>query len=158
MMSVTLTVSDRSPHIRYTMNYSGRKEAIIWDDSSSTGEPYGCERYGWCGGFAYCDTTRLVPECRCLVGFEPKVENEWESGKNSSGCIRKKALRCGDDGDGFVKVGSMKLPDHFVSLNNTNISGCRSQCQANCSCTAYAYSELPVEMLTSPDAWFGWES
>ncbi|CAL9145422.1 unnamed protein product [Musa hybrid cultivar] len=38
----------------------------------------------------------------------------------------------------------MKLPDHFVSLNNTNISGCRSQCQANCSCTAYAYSELPV--------------
>ncbi|CAL9153949.1 unnamed protein product [Musa hybrid cultivar] len=149
MMSVTLTISDRSPHTRYTMNYSGRKEFLIWDDSSKHWRNLslpkdGCERYGWCGGFAYCDTTNSVSECRCLVGFEPKVENEWESGKNSSGCIRKKALRCGDDGDGFVKVGSMKLPDHFVSLNNTNISGCRSQCQANCSCTAYAYSELLV--------------
>ncbi|CAL9037664.1 unnamed protein product, partial [Musa banksii] len=57
---------------------------------------------------------------------------------------QKEALRCGDDGDGFVKVGNMKLPDHFLFYHNTNISGCRSQCQANCSCTAYAYSELPV--------------
>ncbi|URE25502.1 serine threonine-protein kinase [Musa troglodytarum] len=153
-ISVTPTVSDGSPHIRYTMNYSGRVELLIWDDSSKHWRTYwstpkdGCERYGWCGGFAYCDTTSSVPECRCLGGFEPKVESEWESGKNSAGCIRKKALRCGDDGDGFVRVGSMKLPDHFVSLNITNISGCRSQCLANCSCTAYAYSDLPAGNAT----------
>ncbi|CAL9112666.1 unnamed protein product [Musa acuminata var. zebrina] len=38
----------------------------------------------------------------------------------------------------------LRRSNHFVSLNDTNISGCRSQCLANCSCTAYAYSELPV--------------
>ncbi|CAL9112650.1 unnamed protein product [Musa acuminata var. zebrina] len=148
-ISVTLSVSDRSPHIRYTMNYSGQIELLSWDHGSKHWRTWSlpngeCERYGWCGGFAYCDTTRLVPQCRCLEGFEPKVESECESGKNSAGCIRKKALRCGDDGDGFVRVEGMKLPDNFVFLRNTNFSGCRSQCLANCSCTAYAYSELPV--------------
>ncbi|CAL9107878.1 unnamed protein product [Musa textilis] len=152
-ISVTLSVSDRSPHIRHTMNYSGQIELLSWDHGSKHWRTWSlpngeCERYGWCGGFGYCDTTSSVPECRCLVGFEPKVESEWDSGKNSAGCIRKKALRYGDDGDGFVRVGSMKLPDHFVSLNITNISGCRSQCLANCSCTAYAYSDLPAGNAT----------
>ncbi|CAD5163508.1 unnamed protein product, partial [Musa acuminata subsp. malaccensis] len=152
-VSITLSVSDASLYIRYTLNYLGQIELLIWDKSSknwtkySSVPNYKCETYGWCGQFAYCDSTESVPACKCMEGFKPKVQSDWENGNFSAGCIRKKALRCGD-GDGFLSVEGMKLPDHVVLLGNRNIGDCRTACLTNCSCTAYAYSDVTTGNAT----------
>ncbi|THU68716.1 hypothetical protein C4D60_Mb08t06790 [Musa balbisiana] len=150
---IKLSVSDASLYIRYTLNYLGQIELLILDDSSknwtknSSVPNYKCETYGWCGQFAYCDSTESVPACKCMEGFEPKVQSDWETGNFSAGCIRKKALRCGD-GDGFLRVEGMKLPDHVVLLRNRNIGDCRTVCLTNCSCTAYAYPDVTTGNTT----------
>ncbi|RZR76118.1 hypothetical protein BHM03_00000741 [Ensete ventricosum] len=146
-INLTVSVSDASLYVRYTLNYLGQLELLIWDDSSKNWRKYSsvpndkCETYGWCGQFAYCDSTESVPTCKCMEGFEPKVQSDWETGNFSAGCIRKKPLRCGD-GDGFLRVEGMKLPDHLVFLRNRNIRDCRTACLTNCSCTAYAYPDV----------------
>ncbi|WOL03449.1 hypothetical protein Cni_G12169 [Canna indica] len=147
-ISTIFGVSDPSYYIRYTLNYSGQVQVSSWDYSSKSWQyyasaPINCERYGWCGQFAYCDATASVSTCKCLEGFEPKVDSDWSAGNFSGGCIRKKALQCGN-GDGFLRVQGMKLPDHFVFLRNKNISECRSECMGNCSCIAYSYSDLTM--------------
>ncbi|URE35331.1 serine threonine-protein kinase [Musa troglodytarum] len=150
---ITLSVSDASLYVRYTLNYLGQIELLSWDNSSknwtkySSMPNYKCETYGWCGQFTYCDSTESVPACKCMEGFEPKVQSDWETGNFSAGCIRKKALRCGD-GDGFLRVEGMKLPDHVVFLRNRNIRDCRTACLTNCSCTAYAYSDVTTGNAT----------
>ncbi|CAL9775807.1 unnamed protein product [Musa acuminata subsp. burmannicoides] len=152
---ITLGVSDASLFTRYTLNYLGQLELLIWDDSSKNWRKHSsvpndkCGAYGWCGQFAYCDSTESVTACKCMEGkdLSPKVQSDWETGNFSAGCIRKKALRCGD-GDGFLRVEGMKLPDHVVLLRNRNIGDCRTACLTNCSCTAYAYSDVTTGNAT----------
>ncbi|CAD5163507.1 unnamed protein product [Musa acuminata subsp. malaccensis] len=161
-IGITLSVSDASLYIRYTLNYLGQIELLIWDNSSKNWTKYSsvpndkCETYGWCGQFAYCDSTESVPACKCMEGFKPKVQSDWENGNFSAGCTRKKALRCGD-GDGFLRVEGMKLPDHVVFLRNRNIGDCRTACLTNCSCTAYAYSDVTTgnETISGCLIWVG---
>ncbi|KAH0756954.1 hypothetical protein KY290_020447 [Solanum tuberosum] len=113
---------------------------IIWSAPNND-----CEVYGTCGLFGSCNHLES-PICSCLKGFEPKHREEWEKGNWTSGCVRRKALRCevrnnsGDSskGDGFLKIGSIKLPD-FAERSSTREDQCRSQCLGNCSCIAYAY-------------------
>nr|XP_018675951.1 PREDICTED: G-type lectin S-receptor-like serine/threonine-protein kinase B120 [Musa acuminata subsp. malaccensis] len=91
-----------------------------------------------------------------MEGFEPKVQSDRENGNFSAGCTRKKALRCGD-GDGFLRVEGMKLPDHVVFLRNRNIGDCGTACLTNCSCTAYAYSDVTMgnETISGCLIWVG---
>lgn len=157
-----MTVSDISAYIRYTLSYSGQLQLLSWDNGSELWQIYAsgpvnnCEKYGWCGQFAYCDGTESVPSCKCLKGFQPKLQSEWDAGNYSAGCIRMKVLKCGE-GDGFLKMEGMKLPDQFVFLRNRSITDCRSECMANCSCTAYAYSELNMgsNMVPRCLVWMG---
>ncbi|WOL03437.1 G-type lectin S-receptor-like serine/threonine-protein kinase [Canna indica] len=157
---MTLTLSDPSWYFRCTLNHSGEFQVWIWkynwESYSSRPNVSSCNRYGWCGKNAFCDGTISVPGCKCLEGFEPKAENEWNTGNCTAGCTRKKALQC-SDGDNFLRVESMKLPDRFVLLRNTNVGDCSSKCMANCSCVAYAYVELIIANSTTPlcSVWMG---
>ncbi|KAH0684503.1 hypothetical protein KY289_022255 [Solanum tuberosum] len=113
---------------------------IIWSAPNND-----CEVYGTCGPFGSCNHLKS-PICSCLKGFEPKHREEWEKGNWTSGCVRRKGLQCevrnnsGDSSkeDGFLKIGSIKLPD-FAERSSTREDQCRSQCLGNCSCIAYAY-------------------
>ncbi|KAL7239754.1 hypothetical protein ACSBR2_005599 [Camellia fascicularis] len=76
-----------------------------------------CDIYGVCGPFAVCNNNKS-PNCECLKGLA-------SSGKAQN--------------DGFWKLSSMKLPDHYEYLRINDSSGCQRWCLSNCSCEAYAY-------------------
>ncbi|RVW68936.1 G-type lectin S-receptor-like serine/threonine-protein kinase [Vitis vinifera] len=84
---------------------------------------------------------RLI--CECLTGFTPKSQEEWDMFNTSSGCRRRMPLDCQIE-DGFVKVTGAKLPDliYFHVIMSVSLGECKALCLNNCSCTAYAYSNL----------------
>ncbi|KAG5234861.1 G-type lectin S-receptor serine/threonine-protein kinase [Salix suchowensis] len=96
-----------------------------------------CDFYGKCGQFGRCDAQNS-PICRCLIGFVPKNQDEWNKGIWTSGCVRKTSLQCdrvrngsevGKE-DGFMKLETMKVPTFAEYW---------SYCLKNCSCVAYSY-------------------
>ncbi|KAK1391732.1 Receptor-like serine/threonine-protein kinase [Heracleum sosnowskyi] len=101
-----------------------------------------CNRYALCGAYGSCDINKSPP-CECLDGFKQKSQKEWDVSDWSSGCVRKVPLSCGD-GEGFVKHSGFKLPDTQKSWFNKSMSldECRSVCLKNCSCTAYANTDI----------------
>ncbi|XP_047941193.1 G-type lectin S-receptor-like serine/threonine-protein kinase At1g11300 [Salvia hispanica] len=73
----------------------------------------------------------------CLRGFEPVNEDEWGRGNWTNGCRRKRQLQCGDDR--FERLRYMKVPDFAKPSSSRVQDECRTACQRNCSCIAYAY-------------------
>ncbi|KAF7094176.1 hypothetical protein CFC21_096511 [Triticum aestivum] len=140
------SVSDGAWHTRFVLTFSGKLQFQSWNSSSSTWVVFGqwprhkCNHYGYCGTHGYCDETMLpVPTCKCLDGFEPTSTEEWNNSEFSKGCRRKEALRCGD---GFFALPGMKPLDRFVVVGNTSSKECATACGRNCSCMAYAYTNL----------------
>ncbi|THG20546.1 hypothetical protein TEA_010210 [Camellia sinensis var. sinensis] len=108
-----------------------------------------CDIYGICGPFGVCNKNKS-PNCECLKGFIPNSIEDWKKGNWVGGCVRETDLLCQKNtsnlassgkaqNDGFWKLGSMKLPDHFEFLYTEDSSGCQQWCLSNCSCVAYAY-------------------
>ncbi|VFQ67160.1 unnamed protein product [Cuscuta campestris] len=136
---------------RIRLNYDGRLELIrgadpehlyhgrTWDVTSSVPRTQ-CDIYGTCGPFGSCNI-QDSPICSCLRGFEPRNRGEWESGNWASGCVRRGRLRCGDGGDGdvFLRLQFMKVPDFAEQFPSRGVEACRSRCLGNCSCIAFAY-------------------
>lgn len=64
----------------------------------------------------------------------------------SSGCVRKIPVDCKNnrEDDEFLRVKPVKLPDPVeVPLRrNMSLKECKTRCLMNCSCTAYAYSDI----------------
>jgi hypothetical protein len=84
-------------------------------------------------------------KCTCLLGFEPKFPRDWyESRDGSGGCVRKKGVSVCDNGEGFVKIVSLKVPDTSVAVAKGGLSleECEKECFKNCSCTAYAVADV----------------
>ncbi|KAI3869483.1 hypothetical protein MKW92_006370 [Papaver armeniacum] len=83
----------------------------------------------------------------CLKGFRPKFEDEWSKENWSGGCVRITQLECQNTslrnsdvvGDGFLKLGSMKVPDYASFLLVTEMEECKKICLENCSCLAYSH-------------------
>ncbi|XP_028066183.1 G-type lectin S-receptor-like serine/threonine-protein kinase At1g61550 [Camellia sinensis] len=108
-----------------------------------------CDIYGVCGPFGVCNKNKS-PNCECLKGFVPNSIEDWKKGNWAGGCVWKSDLLCQKNtsnlassgkaqNDGFWKLRSMKLPDHFEYLYTEDSSGCQQWCLSNCSCVAYAY-------------------
>lgn len=99
-----------------------------------------CDEYAFCGAYGICGffkdvSTRDFVECECLKGFVP----------NHKGCVRRTKLNCSESSDdGFLKQSGIKLPDTSLSwFNETmNLEMCREMCSKNCSCIAYANSDI----------------
>ncbi|KAM0865466.1 hypothetical protein ACQ4PT_043255 [Festuca glaucescens] len=144
---MAFTLSPGAPRTRYVMASSGMFELQSWTssrwDTLGRWPPHECSRYGHCGAFGYCDNTAEAPSCHCLAGFEPASPEEWRRGSFAQGCRRKEELRCGaGEEDMFLTVPLMKAPDRFVVVENKGAAQCAAECAGNCSCVAYAHTNL----------------
>ncbi|GJY12046.1 G-type lectin S-receptor-like serine/threonine-protein kinase, partial [Tanacetum coccineum] len=63
------------------------------------------------------------------------------------GCVRRIPLDCKNGTDGFIKYSNVKLPDTQTSwFNNTiSLTECKAICLQNCTCTAYANTDIRGE-------------
>ncbi|RWR88151.1 G-type lectin S-receptor-like serine/threonine-protein kinase isoform X1 [Cinnamomum micranthum f. kanehirae] len=125
---------------RSLLDASGAFQWFMWSESRQrwsllwVANQNLCDQYAHCGPYGSCDSSREA-ECGCLKGFEPKTIGEW-----SHGCMRRKPLDCGGKGDGFTKLGRVKVPDTSNCRVEPTLSleACEEECLKNCSCTAYA--------------------
>ncbi|PON81477.1 S-locus glycoprotein [Trema orientale] len=132
---------------RITLNSAGHTQLLTLQNGSNQWGvtypvPYDqCDNYGYCSANAVCSVNG-DPICQCLEGFVPRSQEEWEVLNWSRGCERKTTLEC-DKGEGFVKRG-VKLPDflEFWLDKNLSLDECKEECLKNCSCIAYANSDI----------------
>ncbi|KAM4129203.1 hypothetical protein ACJW30_01G004600 [Castanea mollissima] len=93
-----------------------------------------------------CNTYNLCgPYGNCIIGFKHKSPDTWNPDEWSKGCVRITQLSCEDkDKIGFAKFVGLKMPDTTYSWVNgsMNLNECRVKCLNNCSCTAYANSDI----------------
>ncbi|KAJ1441971.1 S-locus glycoprotein domain [Sesbania bispinosa] len=104
-----------------------------------------CDKYGLCGAYGNCMISQ-GQVCQCLNGFSPKSPQAWITSDWSQGCVRDEPLSsCNDTHkDGFVKFEGLKVPDttHTWLDESLGLEECRDKCLNNCSCMAYANSNI----------------
>ncbi|KAJ6950318.1 G-type lectin S-receptor-like serine/threonine-protein kinase [Populus alba x Populus x berolinensis] len=96
-----------------------------------------CDKYSVCGAHMICKMVDQSHNCTCLEGFEPKSLTDW-----SKGCDRRSPLNCTQ---GIFQIFTgLKLPDTSLSWYDTSMSlvECKDKCLKNCSCAAYANSNI----------------
>ncbi|XP_071934960.1 G-type lectin S-receptor-like serine/threonine-protein kinase At4g27290 [Coffea arabica] len=143
-------VPESSPLLaRIVVSYSGEIYSYLWNSSSSLewiviySIPIdSCDNYGYCGTNSIC-TINDPFRCSCLTGYVPKSPQDWEIGLRSNGCLRKQPLNC-SKGEGFMEVKGVKVPDHWLDWmdSSATLKECEEECLKNCTCTAYANSNV----------------
>ncbi|KAI9123820.1 hypothetical protein K1719_005120 [Acacia pycnantha] len=131
---------------------SGFIQIHKWDSNKKDWKQYGsspevaCDLYGSCGPNSNCDSYNYgYKKCSCLPGFEPRNPNDWyDKDDQSAGCVRKKGPPLCQNGEGFIKVESVKIPDTSIAnvRKGSSMEKCEQECLRNCSCTAYAASDV----------------
>ncbi|KAL8128373.1 hypothetical protein AgCh_015098 [Apium graveolens] len=132
--------------IRLVIEPDGRLIRYAWTNQSNKWEPATliqadyCDDYARCGAYGSCNGNNL---CSCLNGFTPQNLEAWGGLNFSEGCVRATEYICSDRDD-FVPHSNKKLPDTQRSLYNLsmNLEDCKKKCLENCSCTAYANTNI----------------
>ncbi|PRQ31443.1 putative protein kinase RLK-Pelle-DLSV family [Rosa chinensis] len=129
---------------RMVIDESGILQGFTWKDQwiKFYSYPTGwCDSYGQCGPNTNCDPAKDYRlSCTCLPGFESKSPR---LSLGEGGCIRKAEASACQNGEGFVKVASVKIPDSSTARVNMSMSleMCRQKCLMDCSCTAYTSAD-----------------
>ena len=137
-----------SVYTRRVLNPLGYIQRWVWIEKSRIWQRFlagpidDCDYYRVCGAYGSCNIDNS-PKCMCFRGFQPKDKIGWDATDWSRGCARKEKLSCGN-GEGFVKHSGLKLPDTQRSWfdKNMNLDECQKECLSNCSCTAYANTDV----------------
>ncbi|KAK3188214.1 hypothetical protein Dsin_027775 [Dipteronia sinensis] len=99
-----------------------------------------------------------LARCGCLPGFEPTYPQGWYLKCLETTRRRKKQLdECGKgDGEGFVRLEAVKLPDarNSTVYGNMNLKECERECLKSCDCTGYAILDVN-EGGQGCIAWYG---
>ncbi|KAK1368881.1 Receptor-like serine/threonine-protein kinase [Heracleum sosnowskyi] len=140
-------IKKTSAVIRYTLTSNGEIKLLVWNNENQTWNVYatvmvsGCGRYKSCGANGICNINGS-PRCECLREFVPKFQAKWAEDW-SSGCVRREKLNCRSNAT-FMKYSSVKLPDtqHSWYDMKMNFEECGRLCLQNCSCTAYANTDI----------------
>ncbi|XP_075667677.1 G-type lectin S-receptor-like serine/threonine-protein kinase RKS1 [Castanea sativa] len=148
------------------LDNTGLLQDLVWDDGVHqwkeqwSAPKYRCDKYGQCGPYSKCNPDNINKfECMCLPGYEPKSPRDWYLRDGSDGCVRKNSgLSMCKNGEGFVKLEHLKLPDSSidVALIGTSMSSseCKQACLTNCSCIAFT-SMYTDGKGTGCLAWYG---
>ncbi|XP_020224766.1 G-type lectin S-receptor-like serine/threonine-protein kinase At1g11300 isoform X2 [Cajanus cajan] len=152
---VYYSVPSATGFVVYILNSQGQFEQTWWDDEKKemevtwSSEQSDCDVYGICGPNAICNSEKS-PICSCLEGFEERNKEEWNRQNWTSGCVRKRDLKCervkeqntstDTKEDEFLKLQMVKVPD-FAQGSTVTQDICRSQCLENCSCMAYSHHD-----------------
>ncbi|KAK1422631.1 hypothetical protein QVD17_17917 [Tagetes erecta] len=77
-----------------------------------------------------------------MKGFRPKNQQAWDLRDGSDGCVRSSKMDCRSDG--FMTLKNMKLPESSKGYvyDTLSTSECGEICTRNCSCVAYANTEV----------------
>ncbi|MCD7471574.1 hypothetical protein HAX54_012073 [Datura stramonium] len=139
-------LKNESMPTRVVINPEGVLQHLTWIDHSQSWFLYltaqfdNCDRFAICGPYSSCNINNSPP-CDCLRGFKPRYPQEsvidW-----STGCVRRTALDCNQDG--FLKFKGIKMPDSRNSWYNEsmNLEDCKKMCLADCNCTAYSNLDI----------------
>ncbi|KAI3714099.1 hypothetical protein L1987_72689 [Smallanthus sonchifolius] len=143
----TYSVYNPSVISRFVMDVSGQVQQLTWLEATKQWNLFWsqpktqCQVYAFCGAFGACRQTGL-PFCKCLTGFKPKSENDWNQSLFSSGCVRITDLECGNNKEiSFVAVEVAKVPPNSVSVAVGSGGECRTNCLNNCRCNAYSFED-----------------
>ncbi|XP_054813944.1 G-type lectin S-receptor-like serine/threonine-protein kinase At4g27290 [Prosopis cineraria] len=126
------------------------RQRLTWIDEAKSWRLFAsvprddCDRYNLCGPFGNC-VMGESPVCQCLQGFKPKSSQNWDAMDWTQGCIRSEPWRCKvKNRDNFLKFSALKLPDASQSWvdGSMTLEECKAKCLENCSCTAYANSDI----------------
>ena len=135
------------PLTRFQMHYSGQLRQNTWSQQTENWNMFWfqpddtCRVFGSCGKFGLCHSFAEKP-CKCLSGFEPVDELNWESGDYSDGCHRlNDVVSCEESGDGFEQVGIRSLEETKVQSFNYNFELCQKACLENCTCVGVDYNK-----------------
>ncbi|TXG55284.1 hypothetical protein EZV62_020540 [Acer yangbiense] len=139
---------------RFILDASGQVRQMYWLENTSKSwfqiwstprQP--CEIYAYCGAFGSC-SEQTQSFCGCVPGFKPNSEHNWNLlHDHSGGCVRETQLQCENnslangESDRFLANHDITLPEHPQSVAVRNITGCKTICLNDCSCTAYAYED-----------------
>uniref|UniRef100_A0A7N2LUU2 non-specific serine/threonine protein kinase n=2 Tax=Quercus lobata TaxID=97700 RepID=A0A7N2LUU2_QUELO len=133
---------------RFVLGQSGLVQHFSWNDKDSswnllfTVQEDRCDSYGYCGSYGSCKVNNTL-YCECLKGFKPKSPQDWKLLDWLDGCVRNDHRIC-RNGEGFIKLTGLKLPDasQFSVNVSMSIEDCEAECLENCSCTAYAKLDI----------------
>ncbi|KAI9071357.1 hypothetical protein K1719_046684 [Acacia pycnantha] len=95
---------------------------------------------------------------KCLKGFKPKSPRNWEMMDWTQGCIHSESWSCMvKNRDHFLNFSGLKLADTTHSWVNTSMTleECKIKCWENCSCTAFANSDISSGGGSGCAIWFG---
>ncbi|KAH7660804.1 Non-specific serine/threonine protein kinase protein, partial [Dioscorea alata] len=125
---------------RLIVDQNGMYRSFVWIESTGRWNLFA---YSRCGPYGVCDID-IWPVCSCLQGFKPKSPQEWALRDVLSGCERLTALDCKNSTDGFMTISIAALPETSKAIPYPNISlnECRANCLKNCSCTAFAITNI----------------
>ncbi|XVF77747.1 hypothetical protein PTKIN_Ptkin14bG0071800 [Pterospermum kingtungense] len=143
----TYKLQNSSVISRLVLSQSGPPQRFVWIDRTHMWFVWltmreNCDDYALCGANGRCNN-QDTPVCKCIKGFVPKFPRDWSIFDWTGGCVRRTEPNCGIQ-DGFLQQSRVKLPDTSFSWFNTTMSleMCREKCLKNCSCTAYANSDI----------------
>ncbi|KAG5235609.1 G-type lectin S-receptor serine/threonine-protein kinase [Salix suchowensis] len=130
------------------IGFKGIMNRLTWIDRTNNWIVYAsapadnCDNYNLCGAYGRCNIG-TSPACSCLDRFVPTNQEQWQRADWSGGCDRRIPLDC-KNGDGFIKYSNVKVPqanNWMVNISMTT-EECRTECLKNCSCMAYANSDV----------------
>ncbi|XP_050145514.1 G-type lectin S-receptor-like serine/threonine-protein kinase At1g11410 [Malus sylvestris] len=119
-----MEVVAESTFVKLVIDESGNFERSAWDAEvhkwvRNWSPDWQCDSYGVCGPNSICYPNFADKfECKCLPGFEPKLQHEWYLREWSSGCVRQKGPSVCQNGEGFVKLERVKVPDTSTARVN----------------------------------------
>ncbi|KAL0717042.1 hypothetical protein Bca4012_066364 [Brassica carinata] len=144
-------VDNHNIHSRFRMSSTGYLQVITWTKTVPQRNMFwsfpedSCDAYKVCGPYAYCDMN-TTPRCNCIKGFVPKNASRWELRDMSGGCVRSSRLSCGE-GDGFLRMSQMKLPETSEAVavlvdKRIRFKECKERCIRDCNCTGFANMDI----------------
>ncbi|KAH9611863.1 hypothetical protein KSS87_019542 [Heliosperma pusillum] len=124
---------------RRTWHEDSKRWIVFWTAPKEL-----CDQFGECGAYGNCNpNSGNQYQCSCFPGYQPKSPKDWYLRDGSQGCIREDNRSMCRNGEGFLKLASVKLPDTSkATVNKTStLKECKEACLRNCSCTGYTAAD-----------------